>query len=102
MPLIPPHQAIYPKSKIKNVTVLHDGTQPPFNEFSIAELEFHDGSKAIGIRNDRNDWNENTEEKGYPVVRGGLPSWFVLPKDIKAVAAILSTLELSEDTKPLI
>ncbi|MFI5138878.1 MAG: hypothetical protein ACHQIM_13730 [Sphingobacteriales bacterium] len=66
-------------SKIRSVNVLYDGTQPPYLEFSLAELELHNGDVVIGIRHDRNEWNENTEENGYPVVRGGRPSWFILP-----------------------
>jgi hypothetical protein len=91
MALTPPSDAIYPKSKIKNVTVLYDGTKPPFNEFSIAELELHDGSKCIGVRHDRNEWNENNDENGYPVVRGGLPSWFIMPS-IHQLLPILNNL----------
>jgi hypothetical protein len=67
-------------SRIRNVNVLYDGTTHPFLEFSLAELELHDGSVVIGIRHDRNEWNENNEENGYPVVRGGRPSWFILPQ----------------------
>jgi hypothetical protein len=79
MALTKPADAIFPKSRIKKVRVLYDGTVSPFNEFSIAELELYNGDKVIGIRHDRNEWNETTEENGYPVVRGGRPSWFILP-----------------------
>jgi hypothetical protein len=79
MPLTPPSDAIYPMSRIRTVNVLYDGTQPPHHEFSLAELELHNGDHVLGIRHDRNEWNENTEENGYPVVRGGRPSWFILP-----------------------
>lgn len=79
MALTPPSQAIYPMKHIKKVTVLYDGSNNPEHEFSIAELELRAGGKAIGIRHDRNDWNENTAEKGYPTVRGGRPSWFIMP-----------------------
>jgi hypothetical protein len=79
MALTPPSDAIFPKNRIRKVTVLYDGTQPPYLEFSIAKLELIDGTTAIGIRHDRNEWNENTEENGYPVVRGGRPSWFIMP-----------------------
>lgn len=89
MALTPPSQAIFPKSRIKKVTVLYDGTKSPHLEFSIAELELHNGHKAIGIRHDRNEWNENTEENGYPVVRGGRPSWFIMP-DIDALLPVLN------------
>lgn len=85
MPLTKPSDAVYPKKHIKNVTVLYDGTIAPFNEFSIAELELHSGQKVIGVRHDRNEWNENSEENGYPVVRGGLPSWFILPDTDKLI-----------------
>ncbi len=91
MALILPHKAIYPKNRIKNVDVLHDGTQPPYNEFSIAKLTMHDNSNAIGIRWDRNTWNNNNEEKGYPVVRGVYPAWFILP-DINNLTDTLNSL----------
>lgn len=79
MALTSPHEAIYPKSRFKSVKVLYDGTKKPKHEFSIAEIELKDGKKVIGIRHDRNEWNENTKENGYPVVRGGRPSWFIIP-----------------------
>ena len=79
MALTPPSRAIYPISQIKAVKVLYDGTKAPHNEFSIAELELHSAMKVIGIRHDRNEWNENTEENGYPVVRGGRPSLVIGP-----------------------
>lgn len=79
MALTKPADAIFPKKHIKSVRVLYDGTNPPFHEFSIAELELHNGHKVIGVRHDRNEWNTTTEENGYPVVRGGRPSWFILP-----------------------
>ena len=53
MALIPPQHAIYPMSRIKNVTVLYDGTQPPEHEFSIAKLEFHGGDGGTSIENYR-------------------------------------------------
>lgn len=92
MALTSPNEAIYPKKRIKKISkVLYDGTQPNENEFSIAELELLDGRKVIGIRHDRNEWNKNTEENGYPVVRGGRPSWFILP-DIKFLLPKLTEL----------
>jgi hypothetical protein len=89
MALTPPQDAIYPRKHIRSVKVLYDGTQSPYFEFSIAELELNNGDKVIGIRHDRNEWNENTEENGYPVVRGGLPSWFIMP-DMKRLLRILN------------
>lgn len=80
--LTPPSQAIFPVSRIRHVRVLYDGTVPPYREFSIAELVLHDGSHVIGIRHDRNTWNRNRDTNGYPVVRGGRPSWFILPVNI--------------------
>ena len=88
MALTPPSEAIYPKSRFKKITVLYDGTLPTHMEFSIAEIELHNGETAIGIRHDRNEWNDNTEENGYPVVRGGRPSWFILP-DLKTLIPVL-------------
>lgn len=78
MALTPPKDAIYPMKHFKKINVLYDGTVTG-TEFSIAEIELHSGQKCIGIRHDRNEWNENNEENGYPVVRGGRPSWFILP-----------------------
>lgn len=89
MALTPPNQAIYPKSKIKNVRVLYDGTINQQMEFSLAELTLHNGDVVIGIRHDRNEWNENNDENGYPVVRGGKPSWFILP-DINNLLPVLN------------
>src|SRR5690242_5885203 len=89
MALTKPSNAVYPKKYIKNVNVLYDGTVRGGLEFSIAKLELQSGGFAIGIRHDRNEWNENTEEKGYPVVRGGLPSWFIMP-DMNALLPILN------------
>lgn len=92
MTLTSPEKAIYPKKHIKKVTVLYNGSRNPKHEFSIAKLELHNGSTAIGVRHDRNEWNENTEEKGYPTVRGGLPSWFILP-NMKDLLTELNKLE---------
>ncbi len=91
MALTPPSQAIYPMSRIAKVDVLYDGTLPNNHEFSIAKLTLKDGSQVIGIRHDRNEWNENDEGKGYPVVRGGRPSWFILP-DINKLNSTLNLL----------
>jgi hypothetical protein len=98
MALTAPSDAIYPKKHIKSVRVIYDGTKAPFNEFSIAELELHNGDKAIGIRHDRNEWNENNEENGYPVVRGGLPSWFIMP-EISQVLPVLNQLFGTQGTE---
>ncbi len=92
MPLTPPSKAISPLSKIKTVKVLYDGTLPGHAEFSIAQLELHKGPPAMGIRHDRNVWNSNTDENGYPVVRGGRPSWFILP-DTNALLTELNKLK---------
>jgi hypothetical protein len=90
MALTPPSAAIYPKSRIKRIIqILYDGTQPGHLEFSIAELELHNGEKVRGIRYDRSTWSNNPEN-GYPLVRGGRPSWFILPNDLKKVLDGLS------------
>jgi hypothetical protein len=91
MPLTPPSEAIYPKSKFKKVTVLYDGTQHPYLEFSIAQIELHNGEHVIGIRHDRNRWNANNDENGYPVVRFGRPTWFILP-DMASLMPVLTTI----------
>lgn len=92
MALIRPDNAIYPRNRIQRVEVLYDGTQDNGFEFSLANLILHDGSTAIGIRWDRNTWNENNEENGYPVVRGVYPAWFILP-DINNLIEILNNLK---------
>ncbi|MEX8546612.1 MAG: hypothetical protein V5804_03340 [Mucilaginibacter sp.] len=85
MALIPPVDAKHPKSRIKRVhNVLYDGTKPGNLEFSIAELELHSGKIVKGIRYDRSWWSVNPE-KGYPLVQGGLPSWFILPDNFQFI-----------------
>lgn len=91
MPLTSPHNAIYPKKHFQAVEVLHDGTVDG-SEFSIAKIELKDGRTVFGIRHDRNIWNEHNEENGYPVVRGGLPSWFILP-DIGDLLIVLERMK---------
>ncbi len=73
-----PQDVIYPKNRIKRVVrVLHDGTESG-NEFSLAELELHDGTHLYGIRHDYSYWNDNNPELGSPS-SFGRPTWFILP-----------------------
>jgi|GEM_PF-1203038 len=75
--MYPPLSVVYPKNRIKSVIVLSDGTQNG-NEFSIAKLLLHDGSIALGIRWDFSEWSPDPD-KGYPLIRGQFPCWFILP-----------------------
>ena len=71
---------IYPQNWISHVVeVLHE--DPPGNEdgFSIALLELRDGSQVYGLRHNYNYWNEDNPDIGYPTVRPGNPTWFILP-----------------------
>lgn len=95
MALTRPIEAVYPKNRIKRIVeIIYDGTFPGHHEFSIARLELIDGVFVIGIRHDRNEWNETTEEKGYPVVRGGRPSWFILPKNFEHFLGELNKISI--------
>jgi len=87
---ISPATIVFPASRIRRIIrIIHDGTvNAPF-EFSLAELEFHDNSTAIGIRNNMNDWNENNPDLGYPTCRPGNPTWFMLP-DIQLLLPVLN------------
>jgi len=79
-----------PKSRIKKVTVLHDGIATG-TEFSIAKLDLHNGKSELGIRHDTNYWNDNGIDRGYPTVRG-YPTWFILPPNIQGVLSALSSV----------
>jgi hypothetical protein len=97
MALTPPKDAIYPQTRIKNVIVLHDGTKPPHNEFSIAKLILHNGDIVFGIRWDRNSWNAGSDENGYPSSRG-YPTWFILPPNMKEVLSVLNGIDFDENS----
>jgi hypothetical protein len=97
---ISPQNVIYPKNRIKRVSILHDGTLNPPYEFSIAELEFHDGTKAIGIRHNINDWNDNNPDLGYPTCRPGNPTWFILPDINKLLPTLISIFKPACPSKP--
>jgi hypothetical protein len=75
-----PSDVIFPQNRIRRVIrVLHDGTQNDPEEFSIAEIEFIDGSTGFGLRHNMNWWNEGNPDIGYPTCRPGNPTWFILP-----------------------
>lgn len=85
-----PNDVIYPMNRIRRVIrVLHDGTQNDPDEFSIAELEFHDGSTGFGIRHNINYWNDDNPDVGYPTCRPGNPTWFILP-EIETLLPVLN------------
>jgi len=76
--MISPHDVLSPKTQIKRiVSVIHDGTITG-DEFSLAELELHSGEIVIGIRHDYSEWSKD-KDKGFPLVRGVYPCWFILP-----------------------
>lgn len=88
---IDPHLVIYPRNRIKRlVRVLHDGTLVAPTEFSIAELELHDGTITYGIRYNENEWNEDNPDLGYPTCRPGNPTWFLLPNVATLVPVLTS------------
>ena len=77
---INPQDVIFPRNRIKRIVrVLHDGVLNTPNDFSIAELEFHDNTTGFGIRHNMNEWNEENPDLGYPTCRPGNPTWFILP-----------------------
>ncbi len=85
-----PHTVVFPANRIKRIIrVLHDGTRNTPDEFSIAELEFHDGSTGFGLRHNMNYWNDDNPDIGYPTVRPGNPTWFILP-DIADLLAVMN------------
>ena len=85
-----PQDVIYPQNRIRRVVrVLHDGTQNIPDGFSIAELEFHNGTRAFGLRHDINYWNEDNPDIGYPTVRPGNPTWFILP-DVRELLQVMN------------
>lgn len=74
-----PEEVIFPLNRIRRVIqVFHDGTQNDPEDFSIAELEFTDGTTGIGIRHNYSYWNENNPDLGSPT-SFGRPAWFILP-----------------------
>jgi len=81
MPYILPRQAVYPLGRVGRVTVIHDGgyynASNPLSGFSVAELIW-DGEQVLAMR-----WNcsENPGvQRGFPLLHGGLPGWFVVPE----------------------
>ncbi|WP_338867966.1 hypothetical protein WBJ53_16255 [Spirosoma sp. SC4-14] len=87
-----PKDVVYPKNRIKKVIrVLHDGTQSTPDGFSIAEIELQNGEKVFGLRHNYNYWNEDNPDIGYPTVRPGNPTWFILP-DVNALQQVINTV----------
>lgn len=87
-----PIDVIFPKSKIRRVIrVLHDGTINPPHDFSIAELEFNNGTTGFGLRHNMNKWNEGNPDIGYPTCRPGNPTWFILP-DIQELLRVMNVV----------
>lgn len=80
MPPFNPIDVVFPKNRIRRVIrVLHDGTTTPPNDFSIAELEPHDGTTCFDLRQKTNDWNEDNPNLVYPTCRPGNPICSILP-----------------------
>lgn len=85
-----PHTVVFPANRIRRVVkVLHDGTRKVPNEFSIAQLELHGGHQCYGLRYNMNLWNAGNPHIGYPTVRPGNPTWFILP-DIDKLLPVLN------------
>ncbi|WP_147368063.1 hypothetical protein [Fibrisoma montanum] len=90
-----PKDVVYPQNRIKRVVrVLHDGTQIAPDSFSIAELELQNGEIVFGLRHNYNYWNEGNPDIGYPTVRPGNPTWFILP-DVNALLQVMNIVFLS-------
>lgn len=95
MAMVSLYDILSPKSKIKRVVkVLHDGAASG-SEFSIVLLELQDGNMKYAMRHDSNYWNPDNIDNGYPTVRGGRPSWFILP-DLGAFRDVLCNINLDE------
>lgn len=87
-----PIEVIYPQNRIRRVIrVLHDGTVNQPHEFSIAEIELQNDDTCFGIRYNENDWNEGNPDLGYPTVRPGNPTWFILP-EIQTLLPVLNRI----------
>lgn len=88
-----PEDVIYPKSHFRRVVrVLHDGTANTPEDFSIAEIELHDGERVYGIRHNVNYWNGKNPDIGYPTCRPGSPTWYLLPGSFEELIAELSMI----------
>lgn len=78
--MIPPIEVLSPRNLIDRIIrIVYNGTLEGGLRFSIAEILLQNGNIVFGIRHDINNLNENNSELGYPTVRGGHPSWFILP-----------------------
>ena len=91
--MIPPKDVVSPKTRIRDVEPISDGTTNG-NCFSLAKLTLHDGNLVAGIRWDYSDWSEDPD-KGYPLIRGQYPCWFVLP-DINLLKSVLNEIDTNK------
>lgn len=97
--MISPHNVLSPKTQIKRIVkIIHDGTISG-TEFSLAELELHSGDVVIGIRHDYSDWSKDPD-KGFPIVRGIYPCWFILPEIVTLKNVIDKYLLESKSISP--
>ena len=73
-----PEDVLSPRDKVKNLEIIIKNDK---EDYSIALLEYN-GTECVGVR-----WNTTNEEKdniGTPQSRG-IPTWFILPKEIAEV-----------------
>ncbi|WP_369715679.1 hypothetical protein [Leptotrichia alba] len=78
MMYIRPEDVLSPRDKVKNLEIIINNDK---EDYSIALLEYN-GTECVGVR-----WNTTNEEKdniGTPQSRG-IPTWFILPKEIAEV-----------------
>ena len=97
--MVSPHNVLSPKTQIKRiVSVIHDGTING-DEFSLAELELHNGDIVIGIRHDYSYWSKNPD-KGYPLIMGQYPCWFILP-ELNKLSVVIQKYVSSKGSKTI-
>ena len=75
---IRPEDVLSPRDKVKNLEIIINNDK---EDYSIALLEYN-GTECVGVR-----WNTTNEKKdniGTPQSRG-IPTWFILPKEIAEV-----------------
>lgn len=85
MSYIKPELVLSPKSSVSELEVIYDGGE---KSWAIAKMKW-DEEETIGLR-----WNGNSKSPvGNPQSRG-VPTWFILPKEI--ADATLNMLKFSK------
>jgi len=84
MSYIKPELAISPKSRLKNLEVIHDGGQNKCDNknWSMAKMEW-DRKDRIGLR-----WNGDDEDPAGNPKSHGHATWFILP-DLGELAEVI-------------